>query len=110
VTLCARLRELGIDVIDCSSGGLTPAQKIAVAPGYQVPFARRVKHEARIPTAAVGLITTAEQAEQIVRDDDADMVLLAREMLRNPHWPLLAAHALGAKAPWPRQYERGAPR
>ncbi len=110
VTLCARLRELGIDVIDCSSGGLTPAQKIAVAPGYQVPFARRVKHEARILTAAVGLITTAEQAEQIVRDDDADMVLLAREMLRNPHWPLLAAHALGAKAPWPRQYERGAPR
>lgn len=108
VRLSALLQDIGIDVMDCSSGGLTPAQQIPVAPGYQVPFARRVKHDAKIATAAVGLITTAEQAEQIVRDDDADLVLLAREMLRNPHWPLLAAHALGAKAPWPVQYERGA--
>jgi len=110
VRISALLRDIGIDVMDCSSGGLTPAQQIPVVPGYQVPFARRVKHEATMATAAVGLITTAEQAERIVLDGDADMVLLAREMLRNPHWPLLAAHALGAKAPWPVQYERGAPR
>lgn len=110
VRLATLLRELGIDVIDCSSGGLTPAQKIAVVPGYQVPFARRVKHAAHIATAAVGLITDPAQAEQIVREEDADLVLLAREMLRNPHWPLLAAHALNVRAPWPPQYERGAPR
>jgi len=110
VRIAAQLRTSGIDVIDCSSGGLTTAQQIALAPEYQVPFARRIKHEAGIATAAVGLITEPTQAERIVVDGDADLVLLARELLRNPHWPLLAAHALGAHIPWPSQYERARPR
>lgn len=110
VQLAIMLREIGIDVIDCSSGGLTRAQRISAGPGYQVPFARRVGDDASVAVAAVGLITTAEQADAIVSSGDADLVLLAREMLRNPHWPLLAAHALGVRAPWPLQYERAAPR
>lgn len=110
IKLCARFKELGVDVVDCSSGGLVQHQKITVGPGYQVPFARRIKHETGIATAAVGMITNAVQAEAIVQNDDADMVLMARELLRNPHWPLLAAHALGATAVWPLQYERGKPR
>lgn len=110
VRLAALLREAGADVIDCSSGGLTPLQQIVAGPGYQVPFARRVRAEAGIATAAVGLITDAQQAEAIVANGDADMVLMAREMLRNPHWPLLAAHALGGPVRWPKQYERARPR
>ncbi len=111
VQLAMQLRQIGIDLIDCSSGGLVPHQQITVGPGYQVPFARRIKHDANIATGAVGLITEPAQAEKIVADADADLVLLAREMLRNPHWPLLAAHALGAEAaPWPPQYVRAAPR
>ncbi len=111
VQLSAQLRDIGIDLIDCSSGGLVPHQQIAVGPGYQVPFARRIKHEANVATGAVGLITEPSHAEQIVAEGDADLVLLAREMLRNPHWPLLAAHTLGAAAaPWPPQYVRAAPR
>jgi 2,4-dienoyl-CoA reductase-like NADH-dependent reductase (Old Yellow Enzyme family) len=102
VQLAVQLKALGVDVIDCSSGGL--------AAHHQVPFARRIKHDAQIATAAVGLITTPEQAERIVREGDADLVLLAREMLRNPRWPLAAAHALGATTAWPLQYERGRPR
>lgn len=106
VALSARLQALGIDLIDCSSGGLAAHQRITVGPGYQVPFARRIRHEAHIPTAAVGLITEPAQAEAIIANGDADLVLLARELLRNPRWPLQAAHALGVDGPWPPQYVR----
>ena len=110
VRLAGELRTLGIDLIDCSSGGLASHQQIAIGPGYQVPFAKRIRQDVGIATAAVGLITDAVQAERIVRDGDADMVLLARELLRNPHWPLMAAHALGATVQWPVQYERARPK
>lgn len=100
------LKAIGIDVVDCSSGGLAPQQRIDIGPGYQVPFARRIRHDAGVATATVGLITSPEQAETIVRDGDADIVLLAREMLRNPRWPLHAAHVLHADGAWPKQYER----
>lgn len=106
VRLAQRLKGLGVDLVDCSSGGLVTHQQIPVGPLYQVPFAARVRHEASIPTAAVGLITEPAQAERIVADGDADLVLLGRELLRHPRWPLQAAHALGAEAAWPRQYER----
>ncbi len=110
VQLAVRLKAIGIDVVDCSSGGLASHQQIAVGPGYQVPFSRRIRQEAGVATCAVGLITEPVQAESIVRDGDADIVLLARELLRNPRWPLLAAHALGVVGPWPSQYERARPR
>jgi 2,4-dienoyl-CoA reductase-like NADH-dependent reductase (Old Yellow Enzyme family) len=106
VRLAALLRAVGVDLIDCSSGGLVSGVRIALEPGYQVPFARRVRHEAAIPTAAVGLITEPAHAERIVAEGDADLVLLAREMLRNPRWPLQAARELGVEGPWPPQYER----
>jgi 2,4-dienoyl-CoA reductase-like NADH-dependent reductase (Old Yellow Enzyme family) len=106
VALSARLQALGIDLIDCSSGGLSAHQRITVGPGYQVPFARRIRHEAHIPTAAVGLITEPAQAEAIIANGDAELVLLARELLRNPRWPLEAARALGVDGPWPSQYVR----
>ena len=106
VALARLLREEGADLIDCSSGGLTPAQKIELGPGYQVPFAERIRRDAGVPTAAVGLITEPEQADAIVAGGRADLVFLARELLRHPHWPLMAAHRLGAEARWPVQYER----
>jgi 2,4-dienoyl-CoA reductase-like NADH-dependent reductase (Old Yellow Enzyme family) len=106
VQLATLLQARGVDLIDCSSGGLAAHQQITIGPGYQVPFARRLRAESGVPTAAVGLITDAAQAEQIVADGSADLVLLARELLRNPRWPLLAAHALGASITWPPQYER----
>ena len=106
VQLATLLRGRGVDLIDCSSGGLAAHQQITIGPGYQVPFARRIRAESGVPTAAVGLITDAVQAEQIVADGSADMVLLARELLRNPRWPLEAAHQLGATISWPPQYER----
>lgn len=110
VQLAMLLKTRGVDMIDCSSGGLAAHQQIAVGPGYQVPFARRIREDAGIATAAVGLITEAAQAEQIVAEGSADMVLLARELLRNPRWPLAAAHQLGATIAWPPQYERARPR
>lgn len=110
VQLATQLKKLGIDLIDCSSGGLASHQKIVIGPGYQVPFAKRIRHDAGIATSAVGLITDPHQAERVVRDGDADMVLLARELLRNPRWPLMAAHQLGVTAPWPSQYQRARPR
>jgi 2,4-dienoyl-CoA reductase-like NADH-dependent reductase (Old Yellow Enzyme family) len=110
VALAASLRDHGVDLVDTSSGGLDPSQKIPLAPGYQVPFAARIRREADVPTAAVGLITDPAQADAIIRGGQADLVLLAREMLRQPHWPLLAAHALGAQGPWPPQYLRARPR
>ena len=106
VQLASRLRGHGVDLVDCSTGGLAHGVRIPVGPGYQAPFARRVRAESGMPTAAVGLITDARQAEAIVADGTADLVFLARELLRQPRWPLLAAHELGVVGPWPRQYER----
>lgn len=95
VELARRLAAEGVDLVDCSSGGLVPHAKVDAVPGYQVPFARRIRAEARIPTAAVGLIGTSAQADAIVREGDADLVMLARAMLRDPYWPLHAAAELG---------------
>ncbi|HSK08025.1 MAG TPA: NADH:flavin oxidoreductase/NADH oxidase [Vicinamibacterales bacterium] len=110
IALARLLREEGVDLVDCSSGGLVPGAKIPTAPGYQVPFAAAIRREAAIPTAAVGLITSAEQAEQTIANGEADAVMLARELLRNPYWPLAAARRLGAAVGWPPQYERARPR
>ena len=110
VELARRLRAHGVDLVDCSSGGAVHDQQIAVGPGYQVPFAERIRREAGIPTGAVGLITRAEQADAIVSHGQADVVLLARELLRDPYWPLHAADILGHKVPWPPQYLRAAHR
>jgi len=106
--LCRALRELGVDLIDVSSGGLVPRAQIPVAPGYQVPFAGQIRTGAGIATAAVGLITEPRQAQKIVMDEAADLVLLGRELLRNPRWPLHAAQVLGIEVPWPAQYARAA--
>jgi len=106
VELARRLGALGVDLIDCSSGGLAPQQKIALGPGYQVPFAARIRREAGIATAAVGLITTPQQADEIVRAEQADLVLLAREFLRDPYFALHAGKALGDEVTPPVQYAR----
>ena len=106
VELARRLHDLGVDLVDTSSGGISATAVVPASPGYQVPFAARIRHEAGIPTAAVGLITDAKQAEDIVASGEADAVLLARAMLRNPHWPLQAAYELGAEVRWPPQYLR----
>ena len=106
IALARLLVPLGVDLIDCSSGGIVPGAKIPVGPGYQVGIAERIKHEGGMATAAVGLITDAQQAEAIVRSGQADMVLLAREMLRDPYWPLHAAKILGVSVTWPVQYQR----
>jgi 2,4-dienoyl-CoA reductase-like NADH-dependent reductase (Old Yellow Enzyme family) len=109
VELARRLRDHGVDLVDCSSGGAVHDQKIATGPGYQVPFAERIRREAGIATGAVGLITDAAQADAIVRDGRADCVLIARELLRDPYWPMRAARELGREIPWPAQYLRAAP-
>jgi 2,4-dienoyl-CoA reductase-like NADH-dependent reductase (Old Yellow Enzyme family) len=106
VTLARALARQGVDLVDCSSGALVPHVKIPVGPGYQVPLAERVRREGGVPTAAVGLITEPKQADAIVRAGQADLVLLARAMLRNPYWPLTAAKALGVDLTWPVQYGR----
>lgn len=106
VELARRVRELGVDLVDCSSGGLSMQQRIPLEPGYQVPFAERIRREAGILTGAVGLITTPEQADDIVRSGKADLVLLAREFLRDPYFPLHAAKVLGAELGPPVQYGR----
>lgn len=110
VELARHLREHGVDLVDVSSGGLVPHAKIPAAPGFQAPFAERVRKETGVPTAAVGLITEPQQANDIIANGQADIVLLAREMLRDPYWPLHAAEALGDTATWPVQYLRAAPR
>ncbi len=111
VAVSRDLRELSVDLVDVSSGGNVPQQQIQVGPGYQVPFARAVREGAGIATGAVGLITEAGQAEQVLADGSAVAVLLARALLRQPHWPLLAAAELGAEVDyWPRQYRRAQPR
>jgi len=109
VELARLLLALGVDVIDCSSGGNLEKAEIPIGPGYQTPFAERIRREANIATAAVGMITAPAQADQIIRNGQADIVLLAREMLRDPYWPAHAAQELGQVAPWPRQYLRAAP-
>ena len=108
VELARRLKQEGVDLIDCSTGGVVPHAKIPVAPGFQVPFAERIRREAGIATAAVGLITEAKQADAIVQKGEADLVLLARELLRDPYWPAHAARVLGQAAalPAPLQYAR----
>jgi 2,4-dienoyl-CoA reductase-like NADH-dependent reductase (Old Yellow Enzyme family) len=108
VRLARAVAERGVDVIDCSSGGLDARQQISSGPGYQVPFAARIRQEAGVATAAVGLITSAEQAEQILAAGQADLIVMARELLRDPYFPLHAARALGAPdaVAWPVQYER----
>ncbi len=106
VALARQVKSLGVDVIDCSSGGLVPGAKIPLSPGYQVPFAERIRKDSGLATAAVGLIREARQANEIIQSGKADLVLLAREMLRDPYWPLHAARDLGEKIEWPVQYAR----
>jgi 2,4-dienoyl-CoA reductase-like NADH-dependent reductase (Old Yellow Enzyme family) len=106
VVLALHLKEIGIDLIDCSSGFAVPDEPVPFGPGFQVPFAARVRAEAGIASGAVGLITEPAQAEQIVATGQADVVLLGRQMLRDPYWPLHAAKMLHAEAPWPNQYLR----
>ena len=109
IALCERLRDLGVDLIDCSSGGAVAHAKVEIGPGYQVPFAKAIRERARIATGAVGLITDARQAEAIVRDGCADAVLLARQLLRDPYFPLHAAKELGVDLKWPDPYLRAKP-
>ena len=106
LVLCEHLHELGVDLIDCSSGGLVPDAVIPAAPGFQTPFAAQIREKVGIATGAVGLITAAVQAEQILATGSDDVVLLARELLRDPYWPIHAAAELKADHPWPVQYER----
>lgn len=106
VQLALKLKEKGVDLVDCSTGGNVPKAKIPVGPGYQVQFAETVKKEAGILTGAVGMISQPEQADNIIKTEQADIVLLAREHLRDPHFTLRAAHVLGQDVKWPVQYER----
>lgn len=103
------LKEAGVDLIDCSSGGMTPDARIPAGPGFQTPFATAIRQELGIAVGAVGLITAPEQAEQIVATGLADVVFLARELLRDPYWPLHAADRLGVEVAWPLQYQRAKP-
>ena len=106
VRLSGLLKSAGVDLIDCSSGGNIATATIPLRPGYQVPFAEKIKKETGILTGSVGLITTAAQAEEIIANGQADLILLAREMLRDPYFPLHAAHALKQDVAWPVQYDR----
>ncbi len=109
IELARQLKPLGVDLIDCSSGGNVASAKIPVGPGYQTPFAERIRRETGILTGTVGMITTAIQAEHILHTGQADAVLLAREMLRDPYFPMRAAKQLGQEITWPAQYLRAAP-
>jgi 2,4-dienoyl-CoA reductase-like NADH-dependent reductase (Old Yellow Enzyme family) len=106
VQLASILKKNGVDLVDSSSGGMVPYAKIPFGPGYQVGFAERIRRESGIMTGAVGFITEAKQAEQILASEQADLILIARESLRNPYFPLYAAHALGEDIQWPLQYKR----
>jgi 2,4-dienoyl-CoA reductase-like NADH-dependent reductase (Old Yellow Enzyme family) len=106
IVFARRLKEVGVDLVDCSSGGLVPRAKVAVGPGYQVPFAEAIRRDAAIPTAAVGMITEPKQAEEILAKGQADAIVMARAFLRDPYWPLHAAKELGAEIAWPVQYGR----
>jgi 2,4-dienoyl-CoA reductase-like NADH-dependent reductase (Old Yellow Enzyme family) len=110
VALARALKQHHVDLVDVSSGGMVPGAKIPAGPGYQVPFAERIRRESGIATASVGMITDAAQADQIVRNGQADLVFLAREFLRDPYWPLHAAEQLHAEVSWPSQYLRAAHR
>jgi len=110
VQLATWLRDRGVDLVDASTGGNVEKANIPVGPGYQVEFAERIKREVGIATGAVGMITTAAESEEIVASGQADLVLLAREELRDPYFPLHAAYELGAEVAWPVQYERAKPR
>ena len=107
VYLSQELKKCGVDFIDCSSGFVVPDARVPFAPDFQVPFAREIRTKADILTCAVGLITDPHQAEEIIRSSSADMVFLAREMLRDPYWPIHAAKQLKQDAPVPVQYLRG---
>ncbi len=109
IQLAKLVRGEGVDLVDCSSGGAVAHQQITTGPGYQVTFAGSIRREAGVRTGAVGLITEPAQAQAVLQNGDADVVLLARESLRDPYWPLHAAQALGAPAPWPSQYLRAKP-
>ena len=109
VTFTRQARALGVDLVDCSSGGMDPRAQVPVGPGYQVPFAARIRAEAGVATAAVGLITTPRQAADIVEHGHADLVFLGREMLRTPQWALRASGELGTPLPGPQPYERAKP-
>ena len=109
VELAKQLKPLGADLVDCSSAGLVVDQKIAVGPGFQVPFAERIRRDANISTATVGLIETKEQVIDILAKNQADLVLMAREFLRDPYWPLRAAREMKQTMSWPAQYLRAAP-
>jgi 2,4-dienoyl-CoA reductase-like NADH-dependent reductase (Old Yellow Enzyme family) len=106
IQLAVILKDKGVDLIDCSSGGMVPHVKIPVGPGYQVPFSNNIKNETGILTGAVGMITSAEQAENILIQQQADMIIMARETLRDAYFPLHAAKILGDDIAWPLQYER----
>lgn len=106
VELARALRPAGVDLLDVSSGGLSPAARIPVGPGYQTMFAERIRRETGIPTSAVGVITAPEQADHIIRSGQADLVMVGREVLRDLHFPLRAAKTLGHDVPWPKQYAR----
>jgi len=109
VELARQLKGLGADLIDCSSGGNVPHAKILVGPGYQTPFAEQIRREAKMLTGALGMITSATQAEHIMVTGQADAVVMARELLRDPYWPLRVARELGQPISWPVQYLRAAP-
>jgi 2,4-dienoyl-CoA reductase-like NADH-dependent reductase (Old Yellow Enzyme family) len=109
VELAKHLKNSGVDLVDCSSGGNVPPAKIPVGPGYQTPFAERIRREAKILTGAVGMITAPSQADHIIRTGQADVAIIAREFLRDPYWPLGAGRDLGYPIPWPVQYVRAAP-
>ena len=106
MALARELKNHSVDLIDASTGGNVPDAKIPAGPGYQVEFAERIRQETGMPTGSVGIITTAEQAEEILSSGQADLVLLAREFLRDPYFPLHAAKKLGVDLAWPVQYER----
>jgi 2,4-dienoyl-CoA reductase-like NADH-dependent reductase (Old Yellow Enzyme family) len=109
VRLAGQLKDLGVDLVDCSSGGNAAHAQIPLGPGYQAGFAAEIRREIGIPTGAVGLLTTPEQTDALIREGKADLVLLARAFLRDPHWPLRAAQTLGHEIAWPPQYERAKP-
>lgn len=109
IEFCRRLKEIGADLIDCSSGALVPRAQIPAGPGFQVPFAAAIRKSVGIATGAVGFITEPMQADNIIAKGEADAVLLAREMLRQPYWPLHAAQALKVEIDWPKQYLRARP-
>lgn len=107
ISVARELRAQGVDLIDCSSGGAVPSGPPKTGSGYQIPFAEKIRREAGIATGSVGLITAPELADEIIRNQRADLVFLGRELLRHPYWPLDAARTLGFEIAWPRQYERG---